>query len=194
MFLKRLVVAVLALVQVSMAAAQKDSLHQQLARPVFHALVQGGFLEGQKGTSLQLQTINGFQHKTWFGGIGVGLDYYFVRSIPVFADFRKNLFSERLPLFVYADAGMHFPWVKKGVETQWHTSDFESGFFYELGLGYKAKLNSRNALVFSAGFSQKQMAELRKDPYIWGPPGMQVHTNRFDYKLNRISVKAGFQF
>jgi hypothetical protein len=195
MHLKKWMVAAIALVQVHMAAAQEDSaLRRQPATWVYGAVVQAGILEGQRGTSLQLQVINGFQYKSWFGGIGAGLDYYFVRSIPVVAHIKKNIWSERVPLFVYGDAGMHFPWLKKDVENQWYASDLKSGFIYELGLGYKAKLNSRNALVFSAGYSQKQMVELRKDPYIWGPPNMPVHTNRFDYTLNRISLKAGFQF
>jgi hypothetical protein len=194
MFFKRIVIGVMALMVIITAMAQADSVaEKQLQRFVFQSVAQGGMLEGEKGTSLQLQWINGFQHKTWFGGIGVGLDYYFQRSIPLFAHVKRDV-SKRVPLFVYGDLGMHFAWVKKDVENDWYNSEFKNGLFYEAGLGYRARVNTRNAIVFSAGYSEKAMAELRKEPYIWGPPGMPQRTNRFDYRLRRISIKAGFKF
>ncbi len=193
MHLKKMTLAVIACLTVWMAAAQSDTISVQPVKPVFHALTQVGILEGERETKMQLQWINGLQYKTWFGGIGVGLDYYFQRSIPLFADIRKDL-SKKVPLFIYGDLGVHFPWIKKAAESGWMETEYKNGLFYEAGLGYRAQVNARNAIVVSAGYSEKALAELRKEPYIWGPPNMPQRVNRFDYRLKRISIKAGFQF
>ena len=65
----------------------------------FQSLLQGGLLDGAAGPSWQLQTINGIYYKTWFAGIGVGLDYYTMRTIPLFLDLRKEYFANAGLLF-----------------------------------------------------------------------------------------------
>src|SRR5262245_27408802 len=77
----------------------------------FNSLAQLGILEGEAGTAFQLQTINGIQFKTWSAGIGVGLDYYKYRSIPLFLDLRKYILNKPRTPFLYADGGIHFAWV-----------------------------------------------------------------------------------
>ncbi|HVY74956.1 MAG TPA: hypothetical protein VG890_09015, partial [Puia sp.] len=69
----------------------------------FHSINQVGLLEGESGSSWQLQTVNGMSYKSWFAGIGVGLDYYRLRGIPLFLDLRKTFGHSRNKPFVYAD-------------------------------------------------------------------------------------------
>ncbi|HVK97035.1 MAG TPA: hypothetical protein VM368_04415, partial [Flavisolibacter sp.] len=42
----------------------------------FNSINQGGLLAGASDGTGLLQSINGVLHKTFFAGIGVGLDYY----------------------------------------------------------------------------------------------------------------------
>jgi len=44
-----------------------------------------GVGSGSNGESFVLSTINGISKDKWFTGVGVGLDYYRYRSIPVFS-------------------------------------------------------------------------------------------------------------
>src|SRR5687768_15390308 len=78
----------------------------------FQSLLNIGLLEGQESSEFQIQTINGIQYKGWFAGIGAGVDYYRFRSIPLFLDIRKNILNKNFTPFIYADAGIHFPWKK----------------------------------------------------------------------------------
>ncbi len=59
----------------------------------FHSINNIGLLEGQTGSAFQLQSINGMQYKSWYAGIGLGLDFYRYRTIPLFIDFRKEFGS-----------------------------------------------------------------------------------------------------
>src|SRR5687768_13281730 len=71
-----------------------------------------GIIEGQKGTSFQLQSINGIEKRTWFAGIGTGLDYYYFRSIPLFLSLNKSLCECERSFFLSLDGGINWFWDK----------------------------------------------------------------------------------
>ena len=73
----------------------------------FSSINQVGILNGSKGVYYQLQSINGIKYKTWFAGIGVGMENYFRTGIPLFVDVRKNLLKTSATPFLYADVGVH---------------------------------------------------------------------------------------
>src|SRR5450432_2856838 len=77
----------------------------------FHSVNSVGLLEGQTGSSFQLQTINGAQYRSWFAGIGLGLDFYRYRTIPLFLDIRRQFGRSTNKLIVYADMGINFFWL-----------------------------------------------------------------------------------
>lgn len=179
------------------AGAQQDSMgiSKSLKTALrFHSITNIGLLAGASDRDLQIQTIAGLQYKTWFAGAGAGLDYYYFRGVPLFLDVRKT-FSKAHAFFVYTDIGWHLPRIKKEQQTAtWYTSDFKKGLYYDVGAGWNFKLNRRNALLFSAGYSVKKLREIQKSNFI--PPGAdeELYTSRLDYDLRRISIKAGFQF
>ena len=176
--------------------AQTDSIQDKKRdyRLRFHPLIVVGLLEGESGSALQLEAINGVQYKTWFAGIGTGIDYYFVRSVPVFLDVRKSFGIGRLPLFSYVDGGIHFPWVRKMNESFGVPDDYSNGPFYEAGAGYRLSLKKGSALLFSAGYTEKKYSReaVQYYPCIAGPcPEVK---QRFDYTLRRLAIKAGWFF
>src|ERR1700693_3532063 len=77
----------------------------------YHSINSVGLLEGETGSAFQLQTINGVNYKSWFAGAGLGLDFYRLRTIPLFADFRKEFGKSSNKIFVYSDVGINFSWV-----------------------------------------------------------------------------------
>ncbi|HYF30677.1 MAG TPA: hypothetical protein VD993_06135 [Chitinophagaceae bacterium] len=163
----------------------------------FSSINQAGFLEGQSPMAFQLQTINGFKYKNWFAGIGLGLDRYRIRSVPLFFDLRWNLFNNPNTPFVYGDIGGHFPWVMDKDKSEWMTSNFKGGLYYDAGFGYRLGIGKNRGIVFSGGFSLKKMRETRY-PRIWceAPFCTQpaaVDPEVFNFKLRRFSFKAGIQ-
>ena len=166
----------------------------QKAKPVFQSTMQGGLLEGERGSAFQLQTINGIQYSTWFAGLGAGLDYYHTRSIPVFLNVRKEFFKKEKTPFVYVNGGYHFPWLKEGGE-QWYTTETEGGLYYDAGIGYQVPVMRKSAFFFSIGYSQKNIREKQTDGVwitIWPSPPPQ--TRVFDYNLRRLIIQTGFRF
>ncbi len=166
-----------------------SAVAQEKEKIKFSSINQFGILKGSSDQTYQLQTINGVKYKTWFGGIGVGLEEYFLKTIPVFIDVRKNLFEHKPSPFLYADLGLSFPSEKedKGL---WQTSVYNKDVFYDVGLGYHIPIKGRLAFNFSAGISYKKLHEERTHLESFGGNSKES----FEYSFRRVSIKAALQF
>jgi hypothetical protein len=165
----------------------------------FHSLNNLGLLEGQTGSSFQLQSINGAQYKTWFTGIGVGLDYYRYRTIPLFLDIRKEFGKKAGKPFIYMDGGINFSWVTDSQKNMYGIDDhFKNGFYTDLGAGYKISMGKRNALLISLGYSNKKLTESYTSYYFtyidFFNQTSSNPTTKINYSLNRLSLKLGWSF
>lgn len=163
----------------------------------FHSINQVGLVEGEKGSAFQLQTINGVQYRKWFVGMGTGLDYYSLRTIPLFADVRWHMRNNGKTPFIYADAGTNFVWKKGNMESGWYKNDYNNALYYDMGIGYRTSFKKGTAFTVSAGYTQKNISENRTgygsvmiDIYPPPPP----YTEKFNYQLRRLSIKAGLIF
>ena len=152
---------------------------------------QIGLLSGSSKNALQLQTINSIGYKTFSFGIGVGIDNYYFKTIPVFADVRKNLFEKKQTPFVYVDAGSNFPW-KKEEATTWQLTTYHSGFYYDVGIGYKWIIGKQFHINSSFGFSQKKYSNRQEYHYVGVDP--EVPPDRYNYRLQRFTMKFGLGF
>jgi hypothetical protein len=160
----------------------------------FSAINQVGFTEGSKNSAFLFQSINGIRYKRWFAGIGAGLDYYHVRGIPLFLDIRRDILARANSPFIYVDGGMQFTWERSVNKYAYGgKTEFDNGWYYDLGVGYKLQGKDNNALLLSAGFSFKQLKETRTNIGYCQIPPCPVYTDIYDYKLNRLSVKLGWQ-
>lgn len=169
------------------AAGQKQPL-------LFRSTVQGGLLEGEQGTAFQVKTINSLQYRTWSAGVGVGLDYYHTRSIPLFLDLRKAFGKGEAAPFLYAGGGYHFPWLGEQ-DKIYGNVEATGGLYFDAGVGYQLPILKKSQLFFSAGFSQKNFSEKRGPDAIidiYPPPPVQVYT--FEYNLRRLSLQTGIRF
>jgi hypothetical protein len=164
-------------------------------KPRFSSLNYVGILEGETGTALQLQSVNGIKYKTWFTGIGAGIDYYYQRSVPLFISLAKFLPSGKRPFYFYADAGINFPWTKNGIYYFQYRGEMSSSFYWAGGLGYQFKFKKINeGLLVNIGYSYKHlMQEYEYSGACFNPP-CPVYKERYDYRLKRLSFKAGWIF
>ena len=139
---------------VTISSAQKNTLTGQWQ---FHSINNLGLLEGETGSAFQLQTINGAQYKSWFAGVGIGLDFYRFRTIPLFVDIRKEFGKSNNKLFVYSDMGINFSWVTDQQKTSNVENDkFGNGFYGDWGFGYKVLVHKKNNLLLSLGILTKK--------------------------------------
>ena len=160
----------------------------------FHSINNIGLLEGQTGSAFQLQSINGMQYRSWYAGVGLGLDFYRYRTIPLFLDIRKEFGSGINKLFAYADGGVNFCWLTDNQKSMYLTDDhYEAGFYTDLGLGYKIGLGKTNHLLLSIGYSLKKLKESYQSYHVY-PPDYTLNKEQLIYNLNRLTLKIGWEF
>ena len=183
--------AMLLLVQITVFAQPKPKLK-------FKSINNAGLLAGASANALQLQTINGLSYRSYSAGIGIGVDNYYIKTVPLFVDLRKAIFDKKETPFLYLDLGADLPRKKVKQEMQWQQSDFNKGFYYDLGLGYSWTLTGSLALNFSVGYSQKNIKATNSYRYfIWTPVRTyEDASSRYDYNysLRRLTIKAGLSF
>jgi hypothetical protein len=165
-----------------------------------HSINSVGRIEGQAGSAFQLQTVNGVNQGSWFAGLGLGLDYYRIRSIPLFVDLRKEFGKAVNRLFVYAEAGENFSWRTDNQAKQFFLNDkMKNGWYGEAGGGYLLRLSTAYHLSISIAYSYKTLTETGSNisTFVYfGPNGPENPTEeeRISYHLNRLSLKLGFEF
>lgn len=155
-----------------------------------------GLLEGESGTEFQVQTINGIKYRTWFIGLGTGIDGYYLRSIPAFLSLNKDfLKSANRNFFIAVSGGVNFPWEKDNHHNGWgYTAEkLLTGIYWEGGAGYKIGIGKgKDALLMLIGYSYKHLGEKLTNVYITTPE--LDPAERFDYRLRRLSLKMGWNF
>jgi len=160
-----------------------------------------GLLEGQHGSSMQLQTINGARLKSWFGGLGTGIDWYYQRSIPIFLSVNKDFGKVRdRNFFAAANGGVSFPWMTDNINKEFgYTIDKTTpGAYWSLGMGYKIPVGKNDdAILLQVAYSYKHIREHVAGsfyPTDVFPSLTDDLTNRIDYYLHQFAFKIGWNF
>jgi len=168
------------------------------AKTSFSSQNYAGLLEGENGSKFQLQTINGIKSKTWFVGLGTGIDWYYRRSIPAFISLNKDFLKKgNRNFYLSADGGINFAWKDNAYDTEsgYSIEKLNPGFYWEAGLGYKIGIGKNgDALLMHVGYSYKHIGETVKSRYIIYDSSDPYPTERFDYYLKRLSIKLGWSF
>ena len=165
----------------------------------FHSINNISLINGNNATTGGLQSINGFQKGNLFAGVGIGLDYYLYRTVPLFADFRYEFGKTKNKFFAYADGGVNFDWVEEeyndGPIFIWdgsrNTSEFHNGAYTDVGLGYMVGTKKGGGIVLSLGHSYKSL-EKTISYQDWRT--QETITDVYNYNLNRIVLKVGWKF
>ena len=165
----------------------------------FHSINNISLINGDNEVSAGLQSINGFQKGNLFAGVGIGLDYYLYRSVPLFADFRYEFGKTKNKFFAYAAGGINFDWVEENYNYDpifiWDrsngSSEFHNGAYTDIGLGYIVGSKKGGGLVLSLGHAYKSLEKTvsYKD---WRT--QETISDVYNYSLNRIVLKVGWKF
>lgn len=194
--MKHLILTTIFLIIAFGLSAQKDS-SQSVKQKIFSSQIVAGITEGSNGTWFQLQTINGLRKATWFAGLGMGLDYYLYRSVPVFLSGTKYLSKGNHSFFVQGDGGVNFAWVNPDLN-RWNNvikDEFKPGLYWNSSIGFSTGLgNTKNALQFSLGYSYKQLKEKKEVAVFCINPPCPAQVENYNYQMRRLSLRIGWQF
>jgi hypothetical protein len=170
-------------------------------RIIFSSRDYLGLLEGQHGSAFQLQTINGAKYKTWFAGLGTGLDWYYLRTIPLFFTLNKDFLKQgNRNFFMAIDGGVNFLWQddRSSAESGFSKIISYPGFYYEAGLGYRIGIGKKNdALLMQFGYNYKHIREKVRSAYpiVYLYPYETISSSdHIDYHLRKLSLKIGWNF
>jgi len=178
----------------SFVKAQENTDKPKNTKLRFRSINTMGVLAGENPPEPLLQTVNGLNYKTWFAGIGTGIDYYVERSIPVFLDVRKAISNNVKAPFIYVAAGKHFAWHTEK-PASWISSGMQGKWYYDAGAGYQVPLSSKMQMILSAGYSCKKMTEeVNTMPWVsaWPPPHGAIQER--EHIFRRLAFKMGLQF
>jgi hypothetical protein len=160
----------------------------------FRSFIQAGLLEGQAGSGFQVQTINGLRYRSWFGGLGIGLDDYKFRGIPVFFDIRKSFPIREAEFFIYGDGGIHFVWPRDNENLFYEKNSYKNGFYCDIGFGFSFHVYHSTALLVSAGYSYKKVEDGYQQENCGPGSPCFMEKFRYDFDLNRLALKFGILF
>ena len=185
MFKKLFNILIVSLICIS-TTAQKNKIR-------FQSINSFGLIGGESPASTAYQTVNGIRFSNWFSGIGIGIDNYQYKTLPLFFDLRRYFGSEK-KIFVYGDLGYNFPVKDKpGKEMIYYGNyHFKGGIYTELGIGFKTKFIKRSSILFSVGQSYKQLQSQVGNIL----PCDLCSSYWYNYKLDygRIILKTGIEF
>lgn len=182
---------VIAFVFLKPALTQAQKTKQKIS---FSTINEVGLLTGDAGEAASLQTINGIKKAGFFAGAGVGLDFYGLRSIPLFIDYRKEFSSNKNTPFAYVNAGVNFLSMNHIQKEQARFPAASAGVYYDVGLGWKLSGKNNRALIVSAGYTLKQARYKTQSYSIFLTPQMQSENyDRYNFLYRRLVMKIGFQ-
>jgi len=193
---KILLLLVVLIACVFVTSAQKAKQEQPAKKGcscAFNAMILAGGLHGSRGDYFQMQTINGVRYKTWFAGLGAGLDFYYRPGIPLFVDVRKYIFDKPGTPFLYVDAGLHLPAKRKETVNAWTQNVYSKSFYGDGGVGYAFGSHSKVRWILSTGYSYKEGSYTVINPNTGCTNCSEYFINYKKY-FHRLTVKLGFQF
>jgi hypothetical protein len=181
--MSRILLAILVII-----CCASEMMAQDKAR--FKSINQVGLLVGASRSAFQVQSVNGVSYRGYTMGVGVGMDNYYFKTIPVFVDVRKNIFPKKASPFVYGDVGASLPQDREVLVNYGQHSNYARGLYYDIGIGYTSPIWKVVGMTVSLGYSGKEMKETRSYRY----PGADGRQEFYDYSFRRLSLKLGFDF
>ena len=175
-------------------ASGQDQDKTDAARKSFHSLNTLQVLNGSTTTSVAINTVNGFQVKRFFAGIGTGFDYYYHVTVPLFLETRFNLAEGRGKLQVLANGGVSFPFASQNKNLESKLVTYEAGGAYGAGIDYLLPFKTE-ALIIGVAYSGKQVIHMVENN-VWNPVLNRIENMpiKDKYSLNRIALRAGWMF
>ncbi|MFN4006464.1 MAG: hypothetical protein ACK4HE_03030 [Chitinophagaceae bacterium] len=163
-----------------------------------------GLVNGDNQVNGIVAVHGGWQKQQWTVGLGTAVDYYQIRSAPIYVASQYS-FSKQLHKspFVSAKLGANIAWPTategKAIDFEGtRYTNFNNGYYAELNIGYQWRIGNQQYIKAMLGYSFKSLKEqyLETLPSILPFPLTQnVTTVRsWDYHFQRVQIGVAFQF
>lgn len=174
--------------------AQRVDKNVSEVLPRFHSFNSIQALNGNTTTSMAVNTVNGLQFNSLFAGVGVGFDYYFHTTIPLFLEARFDLVKRKRKLQLFGNGGLSFPFSGQNTKFEYSPGNYKTGTMYAAGLDYLVPVG-KDAIIVGAAFSNKQVIHM-VDNNIWNPVLNRLENAPTEekYLFNRIAIRVGWMF
>lgn len=166
----------------------------KMQQPVFHSFNSVQALMGKTNNAFAVHSVNGFQWNKIFAGAGIGFDYYYHTSVPLFLEARYDLLGTERKLQLFTNGGLHLPFGNANKREPWKTGNFEAGRLFAAGLDYFIPVK-KDAVVIGAAFSQKKITQMVNNN-VWHPVINRIENVpiKESYEFNRVWIKVGWVF
>ena len=160
----------------------------------FHSFNTFQLLTGSTTTSFAINSVNGFQFNKLFAGLGVGFDYYYHTTVPLFTEVRLDLGKGKGKFQVFANGGLGFAFSSPNRKFETGDGEYKTGGMYGVGIDYLVPVKNE-AFILGVAFSNKQVILMRQNN-IWNPVLNRIEDApiKDQYSLNRIAVRLGWMF
>lgn len=149
------------------------------------------FLSGNNKASGAGFVSGGWQYHRWSLGVGLGLDYYRVRSVPLVGELRYHLLPKQ-QLYLYAQAGTNRGYAESKQHSS-NSSQFRNGLYAGGGAGIYPFRKQMKGWYLFAGYSLKKLTEVY-DQYVYYDWGWILKQKRDVYSFKRLAIGIGVWF
>lgn len=172
----------------------------QRSKPKMYLSPQASILVGE-ATSGQLLFSSGVHFKSLAVGAGAGVDFYTLRTVPVFLELHKGFRAGEKTIWVFGDGGLNLPALtsdqKSNGKDRWtvyQNEKFSSGYYMNGGIGVTLFEQKERQLLVLIGFGKKTMKQYYEQRVWMGPqtPVWEPHT--FKYEFNRWLIRLAYRF
>jgi hypothetical protein len=192
--MKRIIVFLFVIPPVVLTAQsgkQKEKIH-------YTSSYQLGIIAGKAYTTFNAEMIQGIRYKNFQTGVGISLDPYGFRTVPLFGHFSYVMHPLKNSVYMYGDAGISIPWNNGALPEKYNNSTHDDwhklfpGFYAEGGVGYRILVSKKqNAVTINAGYSYKRF-KYDENPYIWNGLETVLQTDHYIFDYRRLTFRLGF--
>jgi hypothetical protein len=167
--------------------------NKKVSKPGWRIITTTGLVTGESDIKPVFQLSGGIVYDRHFAGMGIGYDMYQFNSFPVFADWRMS-FGKKQIGFIYANGGYNFPGKYKEENEFSKIEDrLKGGFYMDAGIGYRIPLGHFNRFSFSAGYSRKNISQLKSFVYPCFTGDCPEDIHEFRYGFGRVIAKMSWE-
>ena len=166
---------------------------EKTSKPGWLTITSMGVVSGESNNKFTFQLTGGLVYGRYFTGIGFGYDMYQFNSFPVFVDWRMG-FGKKRTGFFYAAAGYNLPGKYRNENEFSKISDgLNAGFYMDAGVGYRIPVVGLHRLSFSAGYSRKNMGQVKIFRYDCVTSPCPDDIRNYKYTFGRIIAKMSWE-
>ena len=170
------------------------SAFSQDVKPHFKSINTAGAAIGVSHPKLLFQSVNGVKYQEWFAGIGIGLDEYEIKSLPLFLDIRMD-FGDEKKGFIYGDIGYNFFLEDESPEIIFAgtKSTYKGGLYTDIGIGSRIHLLKKVKMIFTLGHSYKTIKNTQAITICGMIPPCYEDVSRYTHNYGRLILKVGLE-